>query len=116
MVIEEMVNCDAFILTNYVTSDGAKEGTPVVLMEAQSLAKPCISTFHAGIPEVVINQKTGFLCKERNIEEISLAMEVLVENKKTYQEFSKNAQIHIEQEFNNEIQTKKIVELYNKVL
>jgi colanic acid/amylovoran biosynthesis glycosyltransferase len=37
------------------------EGLPVVIMEAMALGKPVISTYVAGIPELVQNGKTGFL-------------------------------------------------------
>jgi len=41
---------DVFILCSYTTKNGTKEGTPVVLMEAQACGLPYIATKHAGIP------------------------------------------------------------------
>jgi len=115
-VLEEMANCDVFMLTSYLTSDGSKEGTPIVLMEAQAMGKPCISTFHAGIPEVVINNRTGILCNERDINEITRSMLTLLENYQLYHRFSKNGQEYIKEEFNNEIQIKKLYKLYQSIL
>ena len=111
-----MANCDVFMLTSYLTSDGSKEGTPIVLMEAQAMGKPCISTFHAGIPEVVINNRTGILCNERDINEITRSMLTLLENYQLYHRFSKNGQEYIKEEFNNEIQIKKLYKLYQSIL
>lgn len=116
IVLNEIANCDVFMLTSYLTSDGSKEGTPIVLMEAQALGKPCIGTFHAGIPEVIINNETGLLCKERNIEDIAQAMIKLLENKELYHKFSENTLLHIQNSFNNKIQMGKLHELYLSIL
>jgi len=115
-VLEEMANCDVFMLTSYLTPNGSKEGTPVVLMEAQAIGKPCIGTFHAGIPEVIINNETGILCKERDIGEITQAMITLLENKVLYKKYSINALEHIQKSFNNKIQMKKLYEIYRSFL
>ncbi len=46
-------NCDIFCLPSRTTENGIKEGIPVALMEAMFFAKPVISTYHTGIPELV---------------------------------------------------------------
>ena len=46
-------NCDIFCLPSRTTKKGVKEGIPVALMEAMYFAKPIISTYHTGIPELV---------------------------------------------------------------
>ncbi len=46
-------NCDIFCLPSRTTKKGVKEGIPVALMEAMFYAKPVISTYHTGIPELV---------------------------------------------------------------
>lgn len=46
-------NCDIFCLPSRTTKKGIKEGIPVSLMEAMFFAKPVISTYHTGIPELV---------------------------------------------------------------
>lgn len=38
------------------------EGLPVVIMEAMSLRRPIISTYIAGIPELLIHLENGWLC------------------------------------------------------
>jgi glycosyltransferase involved in cell wall biosynthesis len=54
----------AFVQHSCVAPDGDSEGSPVSVMEAQLSGLPVISTFHAGIPEVVIDQTTGVLVQE----------------------------------------------------
>jgi glycosyltransferase involved in cell wall biosynthesis len=41
------------VLPSATASDGDEEGTPVVLMEAQAMGLPCVTTDHAGNAEVV---------------------------------------------------------------
>ena len=44
------------------------EGLPVVLMEAMSLRRPVISTYIAGIPELVKHGENGWLCVAGDVE------------------------------------------------
>lgn len=116
LVREEMQKCDVFILTSITLPDSDKEGTPVVLMEAQACGKPCIATYHAGIPEVVIDNKTGVLVKERSSEEIKNAMVTLFFNTNLRNNYGENARIHIKKKFNNDIQIPILKNIYNSLL
>lgn len=54
----------AFLQNNHVDlllSLSSSEGLPVSMMEAQSFGIPILSTAVGGIPEIVVNEKTGFL-------------------------------------------------------
>ena len=116
VVINEMQNCDVALLTSFISSNGAKEGTPVVLMEAQACGKPCIATNHAGIPEVVIDKKTGYLVKERDINSIAKYMEQLYINTDLVETMGANALMHIIKEFNQEVQMRKLIEIYSNLI
>lgn len=115
-VLNEMQICDVFLLTSFISKNGYKEGTPVVLMEAQACGKPCIGTYHAGIPEVIINNQTGFLTKERDIEAIANAMILLYQNNNLRKSLGKNARAHIEIAFNQEKQIANLYNIYNSLL
>lgn len=108
----EIRNCDVFVLTSITVRNSDKEGTPIVLMEAQASGKPCISTFHAGIPEVVIDEKTGVLVNEGDIQSIADSMELFYTNHEKRILYGKNARAFTEKEFNNEIQSQKLVNIY----
>jgi glycosyltransferase involved in cell wall biosynthesis len=116
IVKEEMMSCNLFLLCSIHTEDGGKEGTPVVLMEAQACGKPCIASFHAGIPEVVINNETGILTKERNVEEIAVAIETLYFQHSLREYFGLNARNHISKEFNHSIQIQKLVGIIEELI
>ena len=50
------------------------EGLPVVIMEAMSLRRPVISTYIAGIPELLIQGENGWLCAAGDVEALTKAM------------------------------------------
>jgi colanic acid/amylovoran biosynthesis glycosyltransferase len=112
LIKQEMQNCDVFMLPSITLENGEKEGTPVVLMEAQACGKPCISTFHAGIPEVVVHKETGFLVKEKSVRELAEVMTVFMKNKALVHEMGDNAYMNIRLNFNNQTQNKILSDLY----
>ncbi|MEO0812700.1 MAG: glycosyltransferase, partial [Myxococcota bacterium] len=68
---------DAFVLASRTASDGDKEGTPTVLIEAQALGLPCVSTLHAGIPEILPKENHHLLAPERDPSSLANALRVL---------------------------------------
>ena len=57
----------AFVQHSVIADNGDSEGTPLSVLEAQAAALPVIATFHAGIPDVVFNNKTGLLVTEQDV-------------------------------------------------
>jgi len=55
------------------------EGLPVVIMEAMARARPVISTFVAGIPELVIDRGTGWLVPAGDVAALVDAMEACLQ-------------------------------------
>jgi glycosyltransferase involved in cell wall biosynthesis len=54
------------------------EGLPVVLMEALALGRPVISTYVAGIPELVIPQENGWLVPAGDVASLADSIEELL--------------------------------------
>lgn len=112
VILEEMQNCDVALLTSFALKNKVKEGTPVVLMEAQACGKPCIATFHAGIPEVVKDNITGYLVKERDIKVIGKYMKLFYDNSDLVRKMGRNAKQHLVKNFNQNVQMKKLYSIY----
>ena len=69
------------------------EGLPVVLMEAMALRRPVISTYIAGIPELVIPGENGFLCPAGDVDLLAQHMEAcLLASTETLQRMGAQAQ------------------------
>lgn len=56
----------AFVLPSVTASDGDMEGQGLVLQEAQYCRVPVVSTLHNGIPDGVLDGKSGYLVPERD--------------------------------------------------
>jgi colanic acid/amylovoran biosynthesis glycosyltransferase len=67
-VREQSLGSRAFILPSFA------EGLPVVLMEAMALRRPVVSTFVAGIPELVEPPANGYLVPAGSIDRLAEAM------------------------------------------
>ena len=65
-------NSDCVVLPSY------REGTPRSLLEAASSGKPIVATNVAGCNNVVDDRVNGFLCKEKNFEDLAGKMEEMI--------------------------------------
>ncbi|WP_370479354.1 glycosyltransferase [Tamlana flava] len=61
----------AFVQHSITANNGDMEGTPLAVLEASAAGLPVIATNHAGIPDVVLHNETGLLCKEHDIDTMS---------------------------------------------
>lgn len=98
-VRNEMNNSLAFVQHSVTASDGDMEGTPVSILEAQAAALPVVSTYHAGIPEIVIHEKTGFLVDEGDVEGMAKYMIRLVESKEEVKKMGLAGRTRIQDNF-----------------
>ncbi|MBK8846021.1 MAG: glycosyltransferase [Bacteroidetes bacterium] len=71
----------AYVQHSVIADTGDSEGTPVAVLEAAAAALPVIATYHGGIPDVIINNETGFLLEEYDIAGMAQAMLTLIDNK-----------------------------------
>lgn len=53
---------------------------PLVLLEAMQFSLPVISTYEGGIPDMVLNGKTGFLVQQNNVAALAEKLEFLIKN------------------------------------
>jgi colanic acid/amylovoran biosynthesis glycosyltransferase len=72
-VREEIAVARALVLPSFA------EGLPVVLMEAMALGRPVVSTFVAGIPELVQPGKNGWLVPAGDIGALAQAIQACLE-------------------------------------
>lgn len=92
-----------------------REGMPKVLLEAQALGRPIVTTDVPGCREAIEDGKTGFLVKVKD--EISLAngIEKLITNDELCLELSNNARALAEQRFDIKEVVKIHMNIYNNL-
>lgn len=115
-VLLKMKDADAFILCSKTGPDGDMEGTPTVLVEAQAMGLPCISTFHAGIPEMIPEKNHFLLSEEGNVPEITKKIETLVScTKNELENITTRGREKVGHDFNIEKEVGKLRRLYEKI-
>ena len=65
---------DLFVLASFA------EGVPVVLMEAMAMEIPCLSTWIAGVPELIQHEASGWLVAAGNEEQFAAAIAKLMDD------------------------------------
>jgi glycosyltransferase involved in cell wall biosynthesis len=63
---------DIFVLSSFA------EGVPVALMEAMASEVACVSTFVAGVPELISSTSEGLLVPPASVDKLAEALEVLI--------------------------------------
>ncbi|EFH2951749.1 glycosyltransferase, partial [Escherichia coli] len=95
--------CDIFCLPSVTGGNGDMEGIPVVLMEAMACGKIVVSTRHSGIPELIEDGVTGFLCEEKNVEELVEKIKFINSLGTRKKNIAVEARKKVVNDFNNEI-------------
>jgi len=108
-----LTKCDIFLIHSVTGPDGDLEGTPTVILEAGLLQKPVISTFHAGIPEIIDNGKSGFLTQENDINQTKQYMIKLINDRSKRISFGKNLKSKIIKEYTEEVNSKRFLDFYH---
>ncbi|NQS97818.1 MAG: glycosyltransferase [candidate division Zixibacteria bacterium] len=115
-VRDEMAVNHILLAPSKAGSDGDKEGTPTVLMEAQACGLPIISTFHAGIPEVVEDGASASLIEEGDWSGLAQRMIQLIKQPELWPRMGTAGRKKVELDFNIEIETEKLEKLYDKTV
>ena len=77
-------------LADIFLSTSENEGMPIALIEAQLAKIPVVATNVGSVSEVIIHNKTGFICGKSN-HELIIAIKKLAENKTLRIKFGQNA-------------------------
>lgn len=110
-VIESLKEAAVLAAPCVVGSDGNRDGLPTVILEAMAVGTPCISTDVTGIPEVVIDDETGFEVPQRDPEALADALEILLSHGQTRVRLARAARRLVEQEFDIRKNTAKMREI-----
>jgi colanic acid/amylovoran biosynthesis glycosyltransferase len=95
-IVKLFNDADIFLAPSVTSRDGDIEGIPVVIMEAMARGLPVLSTFHAGIPELVQDGISGFLVPERDSGALADKLEHLVEHQEKWTEMGREGRNFIE--------------------
>ena len=115
-VADLMRNVRCFVQHSVVAPDGDSEGCPVAVMEAQLSGLPVVATRHAGIPDVVVDGKSGFLVEEHDDVSMARAMVRLILEPELSERMGSFGRRHILESFTIDHHLKQVSDLLHKVI
>lgn len=97
-------------------ASGAEEGLGMVLLEAGALGVPVVATKTGGIPEAVVDGKTGLLVPEGDVDALAERLEWLLDNAPQAVAMGRAGRERVSTKFNLNRQTEMLEALYAKLL
>ncbi len=101
---------DVFVLTSLW------EGLPIAILEAMASSKPVISTHTGGVSEVIVEGKTGFLVRPRDINRMSERLAVLIKDENLRRQIGQNARAGLGSNFTLTNMISKTENLYEELM
>jgi glycosyltransferase involved in cell wall biosynthesis len=101
---------DIVILTSY------NEGTGLSLVESQFFGKPVVATKVGGVPDTIINDKTGFLVANNDVNVFSEKLILLIEDDGLRKKMGEKAQVFAQKKFSKQAEVSQFIKLYQQLL
>lgn len=114
-LVQQLNQSHLFVLPCVTARNGDMDGVPVVLMEAMSMAIPCVSTYVSGIPEL-IEEGEGLLVQEQDEQALADAIQRLLEDPDLRQRLGRAGQAKVIREYNIENNVQQLCELFERSL
>lgn len=110
-VREHILTSRALVLPSFA------EGLPVVIMEALALKRPVLTTYVAGIPELVRHQESGWLFPAGDVDELTAALEeLLTAPLEQLQQMGENGYQRVIERHSIDTEAAKLKQLFEKTL
>ena len=115
--LHEMEQADIFLHPSVVAANGDTEGgAPTVILEAQALGMPVVSTYHADIPNVTVPDKSASLVPERDADALVGALLDLVDHPEKWQEMGRAGRAFVEEFHNIDVEVTRLEDKYFRLI
>ena len=101
-----------FVLPSIVDSQGNTEGLGVVLLEAMACKVPVIASNIGGIPDIVHDKVNGTLVPEKDVLELTMAIDEMIENEEFRKSLALNGYEMVKGYFSWEKIAKDYIDIY----
>ena len=112
-VRRRLAAASVFVLPSVVDSAGGIDNLPTVIMEAMATALPVISTAIGGIPEMVVENETGFLVRPGDTGALARAVEKMIDDRQLAQRLGRGGYERAQHLFSIETNVRDLSALIN---
>ena len=93
------------------------ENNPMTIIEAAAMGTPAIGAHIGGIPEIILQGRTGYLFTPKSVEELATAVNAMESlSTEDYQAMRDECKAFAASTFNTDELYNKIIKLYNSLL
>jgi len=103
------------VVPSITDREGNREGIPNVIKEAMASGTPVVASRHGGIPELVIDQKTGFLFEEGDATSLGQILFRLAQEGVPDQ-LLEAARARVTREYDCQVTSRELLALYGRLL
>jgi colanic acid/amylovoran biosynthesis glycosyltransferase len=105
-----------FLLASRTAANGDVEGAPVALAEAQACGLPVVSTTVGGIPEVVLDGRSGMLVPEGDASALAAALVWIVDHRASWGTMGTAGRAHVERTYDVTVTTRQLLAIYRDAI
>lgn len=116
VVKEWLYKSSVMCVPSIVARNGDAEGLGIVNLEAAAIGVPVVAFSSGGIPEAVVNNVTGYLVDEKNVDELAKKILLLLEDRNLNNIMGQNARKFIELNHNQFVQSIKLENIYDDLV
>jgi colanic acid/amylovoran biosynthesis glycosyltransferase len=110
-VSELMGQAHMYVQHSRTAPDGDEEGLGLTFVEASARGLPIVSTRHNGIPEVVLDEQTGYLVPEGDVDAMAQRITELAKNPSLWSTMGRAGRAHVEERFVLDRQVARTLEI-----
>jgi colanic acid/amylovoran biosynthesis glycosyltransferase len=103
------------VVPSVTAANGDSEGLPTVLLEAQAMGTPVVSTRHAGNAEGVLEGRSALLVDERDVQGLADSIRFFMNSPRAVEEFGSAARAFVTGKFSIRSRVEILEEHYQRV-
>ncbi|MEJ5914134.1 glycosyltransferase [Pseudokineococcus sp. 1T1Z-3] len=111
-----MAGASAVCMPSKTSSDGDCEGLPVTALEAGLAGRPVVGYSHSGIPEAVVDERTGLLAPEGDVGGLRQRLARLRDDVPARTRMGAAARYHVAEHFGLDLHLGRLADIYDAVL